>query len=112
MSLSVALLLDVATGLCLLTGCGFVLIGTLGLLRLPDFYTRLHAAGVIDTLGAWLILLGMALQSPNLLTGLKLLMLFALLLFASPTTSHLLARAALHAGLKPQLAAQKSQSDE
>ena len=57
------IVLDVASGLLLAAGCFFVLIGAIGVLRLPDFYTRMHAAGVTDTLGAELIILGLILQA-------------------------------------------------
>lgn len=103
MAIYLGLALDIFSWLLLVTGGGFVLIGAIGLLRMPDFYTRLHAASIIDTLGAWLILLGLILQSPNWMTALKLIIVVALLLFASPTTSHVLAKAAHKAGLKPRL---------
>lgn len=96
-------LLDALSWMSLISGSGFVLIGAIGLLRMPDFYTRLHAASIIDTLGAWLILLGLILQSPNLITACKLITILALLFFASPTTSHVLAKAAHKSGLKPWL---------
>ena len=60
---SVAVAVDVASWICLLAGSMFCLIGGVGMLRLPDFYTRGHAAGVTDTLGAGLILLGLMFQA-------------------------------------------------
>ncbi len=89
---------------CLLIGGLFCVVGALGLLRMPDFYTRMHAASVIDTLGAGLILLGLMLQAGLTLVAVKLLMVGVLIFFASPTATHALARAAMVRGLKPMLA--------
>jgi len=85
------------------TGLFFVLAGTIGVLRLPDFYTRLHAAGMTDTLGAELILLALIFQSDNLQTTLKLLLVAFFLFVTSPTATHAVAHAAYKAGLKPLL---------
>lgn len=98
------LLLDMLSGLCLLGGGFFCVVGAVGMLRMPDFYTRVHAASVLETLGAGLILLGLVLQAGLTLVAVKLLMLGLLLFFASPTASHALARAALLRGIKPLLA--------
>lgn len=95
--------IDILSWLSLIVGSNFVLIGAIGLLRMPDFYTRLHAASIIDTLGAWLILLGLSLQSPDLISACKIMTILTLLFFASPTTSHVLAKAAHKSGLKPWL---------
>ena len=99
-----SLLLDVLSWACMLAGSFFCVLGAVGLLRMPDFYTRMHAASVIDTLGAGLMLLGMLLQAGATLVGAKLLMIFVLLLLTSPTATHALARAALLRGLQPLLA--------
>ena len=87
----------------ILAGLFFVLAGTLGVLRLPDFYTRLHAAGMTDTLGAELILLGLIIQSGFTQMSLKLLLVAFFLLITSPTATHAVAYAAYKAGLKPYL---------
>lgn len=94
-----------ATGsvIALIAGLFFVLAGTLGVLRLPDFYTRLHAAGMTDTLGAELILLSLIFQSGFSQMTLKLLLVAFLLLVTSPTATHAVAHAAYKAGLKPKL---------
>lgn len=97
-------ILDIASWACFIGGGIFVLIGSIGMLSLPDFYTRSHAAGIVDTLGAWLILAGMLLQTHDLVNSLKLLLIWALMFFANPTTSHLLVKAAHQSGLKPLLA--------
>lgn len=72
----------------------------LGLLRLPDFFTRTHGAGVIDGLGAGLILTGLVLQAPTVLIAVKMVMIFAFMMVTGPTAVHSLARAALHGGEK------------
>lgn len=84
-------------------GLLFVIAGAIGVLRLPDFYTRLHAAGVTDTLGAELILLGLAIQAGFTLTAAKLLLVGVFLFLTSPTATHTIAHAAHEAGLKPLL---------
>lgn len=96
-------LVDILSGLCLLAGAFFCVVGGIGLLRMPDFFTRMHAASVTETLGAGLILLGLTLQSGFTLVTVKLLMIGLLIFFASPTASHALARAALLRGVKPKL---------
>lgn len=94
----------------LLTGGSLLLlIGAIGLHRLPEFFTRTHAAGLIDTGGAGLILLGLMLQSGLNLITVKLLLILLFLWFTSPTASHVLAQSALRDGLKPQ-AHQKDKS--
>lgn len=90
-------------GACLLAGALFCLVGAWGLLRMPDFYTRVHAASVLETLGAGFILLGLMLQAGFTLVAAKLLMIGLLIFFASPTASHALARAAMLRGVKPLL---------
>jgi multicomponent Na+:H+ antiporter subunit G len=82
-------------------GALFFLVGTLGLLRLPDFYTRVHAATKCDTVGAGAILLALALHVAPHPEALKILTLLALVLLSSPTAGHALARAAHDTGLKP-----------
>lgn len=85
----------------IVAGIFFVLAGTLGVLRLPDFYTRLHAAGITDTLGAELIIFGLIIQSGFTLLSLKLLLVAFFLFMTSPTATHAVAHAAYKAGLKP-----------
>jgi len=90
-----AVLIDLLSWLALLGGVAFALIGSVGLLRMPDFYTRLHAAGITDTLGAGLILLGLALQAGWTLVSVKLLLILLFMWFTSPIATHALSRAAL-----------------
>lgn len=96
--------IDVLSGLCLLLGALFCLTGAIGLLRMPDFYTRVHAASVVETLGAGFILLGLLLQAGFTLVAVKLLLIGLLIFFASPTASHALTRAAMLSGVLPRLA--------
>lgn len=92
---------DVASWVLLLAGSAFALTGGIGVLRLPDFYTRLHAASLVDTAAVGLICLGLMLQSESWLVAVKLLLILAFLFFTSPTAAHALAKAALGEGLKP-----------
>ena len=96
-------LVDILSGLMLLAGGVFCIIGATGLVRMPYFYTRMHAASVADTLGSGLILGGLALQAGFSLVFAKLVMIFVLLLLTGPLATHALARAAYHRGLKPLL---------
>jgi multicomponent Na+:H+ antiporter subunit G len=93
--------LDLVSWLCLATGGVFSVIGGVGLLRMPSFFTRMHAASLIDTLGAGLILAGLMLQAGFTLITLKLAVVGLLLLFASPTATHALAKAAIARGVDP-----------
>jgi len=100
--------IDALSWACLVGGGFFCIVGAVGLLRMPDFYTRMHAASVIETLGAGLILLGLIVQAGLTLVAVKLLMVGVLIFFASPTATHALARAAMVRGLKPLLADDRS----
>jgi len=93
--------LDLASWLLLVAGGLACAIGGLGMLRMPDFYTRIHAASVSDAVGAGLILAGLLLQAGSVLVALKLVVVGLLIFFTSPAATHALARAALHRGLEP-----------
>lgn len=99
----IELLVMVLAWLFLLAGGAFGIIGGIGLLRFPDFYTRLHAAGVTDTLCALLIVLGLVLQAGLSLLSIKLLLILLFLLFTAPTATHALASAALAGRVSPKL---------
>lgn len=103
-----SLVIDAISWVCLVVGGFFCVVGAVGLLRMPDFYTRMHAASVIETLGAGLILFGLLLQAGFTLVAVKLLMLGLLILFVSPTATHALARAGMVRGLRPLLADEES----
>jgi multicomponent Na+:H+ antiporter subunit G len=84
-------------------GAAFCLIGAIGVLRFPDVYSRMHAAGITDTLGALLVLVGLMLLAGFSLALVKLLFILAFLWMASPTATHALAKAARHGGVHPKL---------
>jgi len=84
-------------------GLVFVIAGATGVMRLPDFYTRMHAAGVTDTLGAELIIVGLIAQAGDWQTAAKLALVGLLLFLTSPTATHAIANAAHRSGLKPDL---------
>jgi multicomponent Na+:H+ antiporter subunit G len=94
---------DVLAWALLVAGGAFCVVGAAGVVRMPDLYTRMHAASVIDTLGAGLILAGLMLKGGWTLVTVKLAMIGLLLFFASPAASHALARAALLRGVAPLL---------
>ncbi|MCG7873115.1 MAG: monovalent cation/H(+) antiporter subunit G [Candidatus Thiodiazotropha lotti] len=96
-------MIDILSSIFLLVGAGLGIIGGIGIHRFPDFYTRLHAIGITDTLSALMILLGLALQAGWSIAAFKLALIFVFLFFSSPTASHALANAAQHSGLKPKL---------
>ncbi|MGF1462107.1 MAG: monovalent cation/H(+) antiporter subunit G [Maricaulaceae bacterium] len=103
-----SLALDAVSYAVILTGVFFVIAGSVGVVRLPDFYTRLHAAGVTDTLGAELVVLGLVIQAGWSILALKLLLVGLLLFLTSPTATHATANAAWVAGLRPMLARWRS----
>lgn len=99
-----SLVLDAASWILLVAGGFFCVVGGVGLLRMPDFYTRMHAASVTDTLGVGCILAGLMLQAGLSLVSVKLLFIGILVFFTSPTATHALARAARARGVEPLLA--------
>ena len=76
-------------------------IAVIGVLRLPDFYTRLHASGKVESLGVFLTLIGLAAYNGFSLVSLKLVMIAIFILLANPIGTHILSRGALQSGLKP-----------
>jgi len=95
------LLINLASWLLILGGSAFLLTGAIGMIRLPDMFSRMHGAGIIDTMGTALLVLGMMLQAGLTIVSIKLFMILLFLMFTSPTTTHALARAAIDSGLKP-----------
>ncbi len=104
------LVLDVLSSVFIVMGLFFMLVGTVGILRMPDVYTRLHTAGMTDTMGAGFLILGMCLQTVEGImhgyghywfTLFRLVFIYAFLLLTSPIGTHALARAALHGGVEP-----------
>lgn len=96
--------IDILSWIFIALGCFFVVAGALGLIRMPDIYTRMHAGSVIDTTGAGFLLLGLMLQSGLSLVTLKLLFILLIFFFSGPVVSHALAQAALAADITPKLA--------
>lgn len=95
-----ALLAWVSAGL-VLVGALFFLAGTVGLLRFPDVYNRLHALTKADNMGLGLIVAGLILQSGSLVAGLEMLLIWLLVLASGATAAHLIATAALRGGVRP-----------
>jgi multicomponent Na+:H+ antiporter subunit G len=91
-------------------GALFCLIGAIGLIRMPDFFTKMHASSLIETLAAGFILLGLMFESGFSLITVKLFFIGLLILFTGPTATHALARAAIIRGLDPRKDDQRSKS--
>lgn len=92
---------DILGWILALLGAALVFAGALGVLRLPDLFTRMHAAGMIDSLGAGLVLIGLATVEGFTTTTARLLMVMAFLWITTPTACHALAKSALATGHKP-----------
>jgi len=103
----IELLREGLAALLLISGASFALIGGIGLVRLPDLFSRMHGSGITDTLGAGLILSGLSLLAGWSLITVKLIGVFFFLLVTSPTSTHALARAALAEGVRPKDASGK-----
>ena len=92
---------DLLSALFVLAGGFFLVVGGLGLVRLPDLFTRFHAAGVADTLGVGLFMLGFMFLVDLGSVTIKLLLVLLFLLLTGPVATHALAKAALHGGVRP-----------
>ena len=102
------ILMTISSALCLLVGSFLCISGGVGILRFPDFYTRMHAVGVTDTLATAMILIGLMLHKPDgigpdTIVIVKLIIILLMTLFISPTASHALAKAAMRNDLMPEL---------
>lgn len=93
--------IDIITAILLIAGAGFFLVGTVGLLRFPDIYTRLHALTKADNVGLGLMIAGLALQAESLAVVGKLLLIWWLVLLAGASVAHLIAVVARQRGIKP-----------
>lgn len=91
----------IITGVSLAVGCFFVLVASIGIVRFPDFYSRMHPAGKADTLGQAMILLGLMVYEGFSFVSVKLLIIIVFIFIANPTATHALAKAAYVVGLKP-----------
>ena len=95
------ILVDILAGLSISVGVAALLIGSLGLIRLPDVFCRIHAVGMIDTAGASFIILGMTIYEGFTLVTVKLLFVGIFLFFTSPIATHAVAQVAFLNGVKP-----------
>ncbi len=98
---------DIAGWGLLIAGSVMLIIGGVGIVRLPDIFARMHGAGIIDTLGAGSVLIGLMVQAGLTGVTIKLVLILVFLIFTSPTTTHALARAALSGGVTPRLDSQE-----
>ena len=94
-------MLEILAYLFIVIGSIAIIIGSIGLVRLPDLYARIHAAGVIDTAGVAFMILGMALLAPTWLVVVKLVLIGIFLFFTSPISVHAIAQVAHQQGVKP-----------
>ncbi|KAF5410997.1 MAG: monovalent cation/H(+) antiporter subunit G [Euryarchaeota archaeon] len=92
---------NILTVMLLLVGVFFMLAGTIGFLRFPDFYSRMHATGKCDTLGEGLMLVALIVYEGVTFVSVKILFLIAFILLANPTSTHAIAKAAYDVGLEP-----------
>lgn len=93
------MLINLLSGLLIFAGLGFFLAGTLGLLRFPDVYTRLHALTKADNVGLGLVVAGLALHASSGWMALKLVLIWILVMFAGSVVSQLIASDAYHRGI-------------
>ncbi len=95
--------LDILSWILIMAGGILGVISAVGVLRMPDVYTRMHAASIADTLAIGLMFTGMMLQAGWTIVTIKLILILLFIFFASPTTTHALAKAAIAGGIKPIL---------
>ena len=96
------LFLEILSGICFFLGIISILIGSIGIIKLPDVFSRLHASGMIDTAGVAFIILGMVLQSGLSITSIKLILIGVFIFFTSPISGHAVALVANSMGIKPK----------
>jgi multicomponent Na+:H+ antiporter subunit G len=99
----VTLIQDIIAIFLIICGTFFMLVGSIGINRLPDFYTRIHASGKVDIVGILTFLSGLAVFEGFTLNSAKILLIIVFVLITSPAASHQLARRAFYYGLKPML---------
>lgn len=98
---------EIIGGILIALGAFFFVAGAIGIYRMPDVFTRMQAAGISDTVGVGLLLVGMMFFAGFTLITVKLAIVLGVILFTGPIATHALAQAALHAGVKPILADEK-----
>ncbi len=91
----------IITGVLLGLGCFFIIVTAIGIVRFPDFYSRLHPAGKTDTVGQAFVLIGLMIYEGFSLISIKLIIIVVFIFIASPTATHALAQAAFLLGVKP-----------
>ena len=84
--------IEILSSILVILGSLSIIVGLLGVYRMPDFFTRLHAASVIDTLGTILILFGLILYAGLNIVSIKLLLILIFILITTPTAAHALAK--------------------
>ena len=97
------ILIEIISWIFIVAGALLGIAGGIGIHRFPDFYSRLHAAGITDTMCAAAFLIGLGMQTGVSIASLKLALIFIFLFFSNPTATHALADAAHLGGLKPEL---------
>lgn len=107
-----AILADIVTFLLLVGGVISMLIGSYGLLKMPDVFARMHAAGMVDTLGLGLIMVGLMVQAGFSLVTFKLFLIIAFVLYTGPAVTYALAQACLNNGVEPMVASDQSPVDQ
>jgi multicomponent Na+:H+ antiporter subunit G len=107
-----AVAIDIASWVLIAMGSFFTVVGMLGLVRMPELYTRMHAASVTDTLGVGFLIFGMMLQAGLSLVTLKLAFVLLLFVFTAPVVTHALAQAALHQRVRPLLSEDRRHARE
>ncbi len=103
--------IDILSWIFIIGGSFFAIVGAVGLVRFPDFWSRLHAVSVTDSAGVILLIVGMALQAGLTLVTVKLLLILAFLFITGPTSTHAVANAALVSGLKPRSSVDRDDAD-
>ena len=103
-------IIDALSWACLLMGCFLGISGAVGIFKFDEFYSRMHAASVTDTLCVFFIIIGLVLQAGFTLITVKLLFALALLWLTGPVASHALIRSAYQTGLKPKLTTTRKES--
>lgn len=101
----------IASWVLFIVGSVAVVVGALGIVRFPDFYTRVHAAGMTDTAGAELMIFAMMLQAPSWMVVAKLAFIAVFMFFTSPVATHAIAHAAWVVGQRPMLGPDLTRED-
>ena len=105
--MDIGVFIEIVSWALIIAGVFFTITGAIGLVRLPDVFTRMHGAGMVDTMGIGLILIGLMLHAPSIIVAIKLFLILSFIFFTSPTTCYALARATIHGGVKPLLSTDK-----